>query len=145
MFNPSQSDVRQFFCGTWRKFNAREILTPLEDIAARWMVEHPEYHALLANEPAALAASFAPEAGKTNPFLHLSMHMTISEQVQADQPHGIAAGYEALRNTLGQAHAAHHEIMECLGEMLWTAQRHQTPPDGERYVCCVQRRAGITA
>jgi Domain of unknown function (DUF1841) len=143
MFNPSQNDVRRFFCGTWRKFQAREILTPLEDIAARWIVEHPEYHAILANEAAALAATYSPEAGQTNPFLHLSMHMTISEQVQIDQPAGIQAGYEALRNRLGEAHAAHHEIMECLGEMMWAAQRNQQPPDGMAYVECVRRRARL--
>jgi hypothetical protein len=143
MFNPSQTDVRQFFCATWRKFNVREILTPLEDIAARWMVEHPEYHTLLADEAAALAAHYPPVAGKTNPFLHLSMHLTISEQVQADQPRGIQAGYEVLRGKLGEVHAAHHEIMECLGEMLWAVQRHHTPPDGEQYVRCVQKRAGL--
>jgi hypothetical protein len=143
MFNPSQDDVRRFFCGTWRKFEAREILTPLEDIAARWMVEHPEYHGILADEAAALAMAYSPEAGHTNPFLHLSMHMTISEQAQIDQPVGVKAGYEALRNRLGEAHAAHHEIMECLGEMIWTAQRSGQPPDGAAYVACVLRRAGL--
>jgi hypothetical protein len=143
MFNPSQTDVRRFFCETWRKFGAREILTPLEDIAARWMVEHPEYHAVLGNEPAALEAVFPPESGKTNPFLHLSMHMTISEQVQVDQPVGIQAGYEALRVQYGEAHAAHHQIMECLGQMLWESQRNGQPPDGEAYVACVRKRAGI--
>jgi hypothetical protein len=145
MFNPSQTDVRQFFCGAWRKFGAREILTPLEDIAARWMVEHPEYHALLADEAAALAAVYSPEAGRTNPFLHLSMHMTISEQVQADQPAGIKAAYDALRARLGEPHTAHHQIMECLGEMLWTAQRNNAPPDGAAYVACVRRYAGVHA
>jgi hypothetical protein len=143
MFNPSQSDVRRFFCGTWRKFQAHEILTPLEDIAARWVVEHPEYHHALADEAAALAATYSPDAGQTNPFLHLSMHMTISEQVQINQPAGIQAAYEALRNRLGEAHAAHHEIMECLGEMIWNAQRNHQPPDGAAYVECVKRRAGL--
>jgi hypothetical protein len=69
--------------------------------------------------------------------------MTISEQVQIDQPAGIQAGYEALRNRLGEAHAAHHEIMECLGEMMWAAQRNQQPPDGMAYVECVRRRARL--
>jgi hypothetical protein len=143
MFNPSQEDVRKFLCAAYRKYAARTVLSPLENIAARWIAEHPEYHALLADEPGAIEAQFPPEAGKTNPFLHLSMHMTISEQVQIDQPVGIQAGYEALRNRLGEAHAAHHEIMECLGEMIWNAQRNHQPPDGAAYVQCVKRRAGL--
>jgi hypothetical protein len=143
MFNPSQDDVRRFFCGTWRKHRAREVLTPLEDIAARWMVVHPEYHATLADEAAALDAIYSPDAGRSNPFLHLSMHMTISEQAQADQPSGIKAAYEALRAQMGDPHAAHHEIMECLGEMLWTAQRNKAPPDGAAYLACIRHRAGL--
>ena len=41
----------------------------------------------------------------------------------------------------GSAHEAQHEVMECLGEMLWTSQRSGLPPDGERYIECVRRRA----
>ena len=38
-------------------------------------------------------------------------------------------------------HAAQHEVMECLGEMMWTSQRSGLPPDGEAYLDCVRRRA----
>jgi hypothetical protein len=143
MFNPSKDDVRRFFCQTFAKEQARQILTPLENIAARWIAEHPEYHTLLADENLALTAEFAPEAGRTNPFLHLSMHLSISEQVQVDQPRGLKVAYEALLTRLGDPHAAHHELMECLGEMLWTAQRNQQAPDGAGYVRCARRRAGL--
>ena len=44
MFNPSQTDVRRFFCETFPiKYHAKELLTPLETIAADWIIEHPEY------------------------------------------------------------------------------------------------------
>ncbi len=143
MFNPSKEDVRRFFVQTWIKHKDGAILTPLEDMAARWMIEHPEYHGELASEQAALAKDYTPESGRTNPFLHLSMHLSISEQVQADQPLGIKAAYEALRHRLADPHAAQHEVMECLGEMLWTAQRDNAAPDGAQYVRCVRKRAGL--
>jgi hypothetical protein len=38
-------------------------------------------------------------------------------------------------------HDAHHEIMECLGEMIWASQRGGVPPDTEAYIECVRRRA----
>ena len=145
MFNPSQDDVRRFLCGTYRKYRDNQVLTPLENLAARWLAEHSEYHALLADEPAALAAQFSPEAGKTNPFLHLSMHLSISEQVQVDQPPGIKAAFEALAARFNDPHPAHHVLMECLGEMLWTAQRSKTAPDGAQYVRCARKKAGLPA
>ena len=82
LFNPSREEVRQFFCDAWSKHQALGILSPMESIAARWMVEHPEYHALLNDPQQAKEAEYTPEKGQTNPFLHLSMHMSITEQVQ---------------------------------------------------------------
>ena len=117
----------------------REILTPLENIAARWVVEHPEYHAELSNEAAALDKAYLPDAGKTNPFLHLSMHMTISDQVQVNQPVGVTPAYQSLLNRMGDPHSVHHAMMECLGEMLWNAQSKKAPPDGDAYVAALQR------
>jgi Domain of unknown function (DUF1841) len=116
-------------------------LTPLEAIAADWIAEHPEYEADLADPDAARAAAYAVEDGRTNPFLHLSMHLSISEQIAIDQPRGISRAFELLGARLGSAHAAQHEVMECLGEMIWESQRSGRPPDGERYIDCVRRRA----
>ena len=141
MFAPTQHDVRRFFCEAYRKQRDGLPLTPLEMIAADWTAEHPEYHAELADVDAALAAVYEVEAGRSNPFLHLSMHLSISEQVGIDQPRGIKQAYELLAAKRGSAHEAHHEVMECLGEMVWASQRSGLPPDGERYIDCVRRRA----
>jgi len=84
---------------------------------------------------------FDVEAGRTNPFLHLSMHLSISEQIAIDQPRGIKQAYELLAAKRGSAHEAQHEVMECLGEMMWTSQRSGLPPDGQTYIECVRRRA----
>jgi hypothetical protein len=141
MFAPSQADVRRFFCDVLRRQGEGALLTPLESLAADWIGEHPEYHADLADVDAALAAVFDVEAGRTNPFLHLSMHLSISEQVSIDQPRGIRQAFELLAARLGSPHAAQHEVMECLGEMMWASQRSGLPPDGEKYIDCVRRRA----
>jgi hypothetical protein len=141
MFAPSQHDVRRFFCDAHRKRRDGLPLTPMETVAADWIGEHPEYHAELDDMEAALAAVYDVDAGRTNPFLHLSMHLSISEQVSIDQPRGIKQAYELLAARLGSAHEAQHEVMECLGKMMWESQRSGRPPDGHAYIDCVRRRA----
>jgi hypothetical protein len=139
LFNPSREEVRQFFCDAWSKHQASGILSPMESIAARWMVEHPEYHALLNDPQQAKEAEYTPEKGQTNPFLHLSMHMSITEQVQIDQPPGIREASRQLTIKLDSEHEAQHRIMECLGQVLWSAQRDGTPPDMVTYVELIKR------
>jgi hypothetical protein len=139
IFDPSQSDVRRFFCETWRRHGAGELLTPLQAMALDLILEHPEYHDDLASLERALEASYPVEAGRTNPFLHLSMHLAICEQLSIDQPPGIRAAHDALAARLGDRHAAAHEIMECLGEVVWKSQRDGAPPDGAAYLECIRR------
>ena len=139
MFTPSSHDVRRFFCEAFRKQRAGEVLTPMDAIAADWIVQHPEYHEAMMDAEEAVARDYSVEGGKPNPFLHLSMHLSIAEQVSIDQPRGIKAAHDALVRKLGQ-HDAHHEIMECLGQMIWTSQRNGALPDTEAYVECVKRR-----
>ena len=144
MFNPSQEDVRRYFCAAFAKSQQVLPLEPLETIAAQWIAEHPEYYPALTNVDAAVAAVYSTEptplqAG--NPFLHLSMHLSISEQCSIDQPRGIRQAVELLAHRRDSVHAAHHAAMECLGTMLWESQRAGRPPDGEAYVACVQRQA----
>lgn len=140
MFTPSSHDVRRFFCEAWRKRQAGEILTPMDAIAADWIAEHPEYQHVLADPEAAIARDYSVEWGQTNPFLHLSMHLSIAEQVQADQPRGIRDAYQALMARLGP-HDAHHQIMECLGQMIWASQRDGKQPDTDAYIECVRKGA----
>jgi Domain of unknown function (DUF1841) len=141
MFAPSQFDVRRFFCDTLRKHRDGAPLSPMETLAAQWIAEHPEYHADLADADAAVAAAYSVEDGRTNPFLHLSMHLTISEQCSIDQPRGVRQAVELLAARRGSLHDAHHEVMECLGQMVWASQRSGLPPDGFAYLDCVRARA----
>ena len=141
MFAPSQHDVRRFFCEAHSKVRSGRPMTALEIVATDWIALHPEHHAALADVDAALAADYPVDAGRTNPFLHLSMHLSISEQVSIDQPRGIKQAVELLAARRASLHDAHHDVMECLGEMMWTSQRSGLPPDGERYIDAVRRRA----
>jgi len=81
------------------------------------------------------------EPGRENPFLHLSMHLSISEQCSIDQPRGIRQAVELLTHKRDSLHQAHHEVMDCLGQMLWESQQAGRPPQGDAYIACVQRRA----
>ena len=142
MFNPSREQVRQFFCAAWKKHQERLPLVGAEVTAADIAARHPEYHALLADSAGALDKEWTPEGGQTNPFLHLSLHLAIHEQVSIDQPPGIRAAWESLRARM-DPHAAEHVLLECLGETIWRAQRQGGPMDARAYVDAVRRKASL--
>ena len=129
MFNPSREQARRFYFDTWAKHRASQTLTDLEKIALTVMLLHPEYHSLL---------------DKTNPFLHMSMHVAIHEQLTINQPQGVREHYKGLCEQTQNQHAAEHEMMDCLGEMIWHAQRHQTNPDPDIYFACLQQKRGLS-
>ena len=128
MFNPSREQVRHFFCDAWRKHIERLPLVGAEVTAADIAARHPEYHALLTDRAGALEKEWTPEGGQMNPFLHLSLHLAIHEQVSVDQPPGIRAAFETLRIKM-DPHAAEHILLECLGEIIFAAQTTGTPMD----------------
>ena len=138
---PSQAEVRRFFCAVFAKARSTQPLEAMETLASGWIDEHPEYHADLADADAAVRKMFDAAEGKTNPFLHLSMHLSISEQCSIDQPRGIRQAAELLTRRCNSLHDAHHAVMECLGQMVWESQRSGRPPDGDAYIACVQRHA----
>jgi Domain of unknown function (DUF1841) len=141
MFNPSQSDVRRFFCAVYSKWLIKETMDGIETIAALWIAEHPEYHDDLSDPESAVARDYTVDAGRTNPFLHLSMHLSISEQCSIDQPRGIQGAIETLTSKLDSLHEAHHVAMEALGSMMWESQRSHKPPDSEAYIESIKKAA----
>lgn len=143
LFNPSRDQVRQFFCDTWRKHLERLPLVGAELAAADICARHPEYHELLTNPERAMEKEWTPEGGQMNPFLHLSLHLAIHEQVSIDQPPGIRGAFNALREKR-DAHAAEHVLLECLGEIIWRAQREGGGMDALAYVESIKRRASET-
>ena len=143
LFNPSVADVRRYFCGIWNKHQNGTPMEPLEMVAWEWIRQHPEYHEELADVNRALEAEYSPEAGRSNPFLHLSLHLAISAQRAIDQPRGIREAMDVLERQLGSAHDAAHQAQECLVEALWQSQRHGRPLDASAYVNALRQRAGL--
>jgi hypothetical protein len=129
--------MRRSFAEAWAARLAGRPLTPLEHQIADVVEEHPEYHALLEATQALEAQEFTPELGRTNPFLHMAMHLAIRDQRDTDRPAGIQALYRGLAGRLGPVETE-HRLMECLGEALWQAQRSGMAPDETAYLECVR-------
>lgn len=140
MFNPSRDQARRIFFDTWRKYRAGEPLAGIETLVLDVVLQHPEYHGLLDAPEKHLDRDYAPEQGETNPFLHMSMHLALLEQLSIDQPMGMKARYASLLAQTGEAHAAQHEVMDCLAEMIWQAQRKGTAPDPALYLACLDAK-----
>jgi hypothetical protein len=129
-----REQLRRRYLSAWRRFTAREPLEPLEAQIAAVVAEHPEYVGWLESGEEALNAEFAPEGGRSNPFLHMGLHLAIREQVATDRPRGIACIHEDLTRRNGSAHAAEHAMIEPLAETLWAAQRSGLAPDEQAYL-----------
>lgn len=134
-----RTELRRAYLDAWRKMSARRPLEPLEAQIAAVIAEHPEYLPWLERGDETLDAEFTPEGGRENPFLHMSMHLAIRDQVATDRPRGIARVHSVLAERLGDAHRAEHEMMESLGETLWEAARNGMPPDEKAYLERLER------
>lgn len=141
LFNPSRNEVREFFFAAWAKYNATQSLSDLEKIALNVMLMHPEYHRILSNPAKFKHQEYFPEFGETNPFLHMSLHLSIYEQISINQPTGIAEIYEKLKHRHQEDHAAQHDILDCLAETIWHAQHHNAALDADYYVQLLKQKA----
>ena len=141
LFSNKREDIRRQFLDAWKKVRDGRPVTALEDVIAGVISEHPEYHAILEQGEDAIGREWTPEQGETNPFLHLGMHIAVREQLAVDRPPGIRAAYEKLAARRGDGHAAEHDMLECLGQALWEAQRSGGMPDEAAYLECVRQRA----
>lgn len=142
MFGNDRKEMRRFFTNSWKKTKSRVPLEPMEKIIADIIQQHPEYHHILEQEELALDKDYLPESGETNPFLHMSMHIGLQEQISTNRPYGITTAHRELTMSEGDAHKAEHIMMECLGQMIWEAQRDKKTPDEQAYLGCVKRLLG---
>jgi hypothetical protein len=137
-----RSGLRRLYVEAWRKQRARQPLEPLEHQIVTVIEQHPEYHELLEDEAGAVDRDFAPEAGQSNPFLHMGLHLAIREQSATDRPAGIAAIRAQLIERLADPHEAEHRMLERLAEALWLSQRTGQPPDEVAYVESLRQMLG---
>jgi hypothetical protein len=131
LFSTNRIDLRRLYLECWQKYEDKKILSPLETQVVDIILQHPEYHQLLTETQ--LAKDYLPELGETNPFLHMSLHMALQEQISTDRPTGIRAIYQMLCQQLS-AHEVEHKMFEILAETLWQAQRDNKEPDENQYL-----------
>lgn len=132
IFGQDRQELRQMYADAWRKAQGTEVLSPLEAQIAQVIEDHPEYQSALGDE--AREVSFTPVAGKTNPFLHMGLHLAVRDQVATDRPPGISNIFQQLVKKYSKAHEAEHRILDCLAETLWEAQNRNGPPDEQKYL-----------
>jgi Domain of unknown function (DUF1841) len=139
MFGNDRQQLRKAYADAWEKFQQQQPLTPLEKQIAEVIKEHPEYHPSLQQ----LESDYLPENGQTNPFLHMGMHLGLREQLTTNRPLGILDCYHALCNKYQSSHDAEHDMMDCLAEAIWQAQRLGTAPDEAAYLVCLKKKSAI--
>jgi len=139
LYSQDRNQLRSVFFQVWEKKLNNLPLDAMETILANIIEQHPEYHNILAEKEKNLDKDYSPDVGETNPFLHMSMHIAIHEQLSIDQPVGIKTAYQGLLSKLGDSHEVEHRIMDCLAEMIWESQKYQTLPDQEQYLKCISK------
>ncbi|MGR9089487.1 MAG: DUF1841 family protein [Gammaproteobacteria bacterium] len=140
MFAQTREEVRAHFLAVWQKMATKSPLEPIEALLADVIERHPEYHALLNRPDEVLNADFSADASGVNPFLHMSLHVAIREQLQTDRPTGVVSTYRALAEQGRlEPHAIEHRMMECLSASLVEAQRKAVAPDEAAYLDCLRR------
>lgn len=138
MFGNDRNQLRKVFFDSWRLKQQGAPLDALQQVITNIIELHPEYHSLL-DDADKIDQDFTPEMGETNPFLHMSMHMALHEQISTNRPAGISDAYNRLCQLKGSAHDAEHAMMECLGQALWSAQRNNQMPDEVAYLDSVMK------
>ena len=131
IFGQDRNELRKMYADAWQKHCDKQLLTPLEAQIAQVIDEHPEYQETLTGD---LERDFAVEAGQTNPFLHMGLHLGIREQISTNRPAGIATLFKALAGRASGSHDAEHRMIDCLAETLWEAQSNNTAPDEAAYL-----------
>ncbi len=136
-----RASLRRSYLLAWRKRLDGTPMEPLEHQLATVVEQHPEYQPVIEGTAEVLERDYSPEGGQSNPFLHMGLHLAIREQVATNRPAGIAPIHAELCAALGDAHAAEHRMIECLGEALWQSQRTGLPPDETAYLEALRRLA----
>ena len=140
-FSNDRTKLRRAYFDIWQKTIKKLPMEPMEQLISQVISEHPEYHKMFANEKA-LNKEFFSET-EENPFMHMGMHLAIREQIATNRPEILSVCYNTLCNKLGGSHQAEHQMMECLTEMLWNAQKNNTAPDELAYINCLKKVSDI--
>jgi hypothetical protein len=132
IFGQDRNEIRKMYADAWEKHCENTPLTPLDSQIAAVIEMHPEYHDEVTSDD--LDKDYTPDGGKTNPFLHMGLHLGIREQVSTNRPPGIGSVLASLTAHYGDAHTAEHRMIDCLAETLWEAQSQNKAPDEQKYL-----------
>lgn len=133
MFSNDRNELRKSFFAAWEKHKNKQPMEPLEINIADIITMHPEYHKVF-NDPKNIDNDYLPESGQTNPFLHLSLHIGLREQLATDRPTGITVIFNQLVKKHQDPHKVEHLMLECLAEQIWQSQQHGNQPDEIEYL-----------
>ena len=136
MFDLNRDECRQFFFTTWQKKKNLQTLSQLEQQIVEIIETHPEYHAIICDPEQHQQENYRSD---NNPFLHLSLHLGLQEQINTNRPQGVQAIYRQLLMKHQDQHAVAHQMMEILARVLWDAQQHAQLPDEEDYLMQLQQ------
>ena len=134
LYTQDRSEQRKFLSAAWQKFLNKQVLDQLEDQLTKVIEIHPEYHMLIQN----IESDYFPEQGEVNPFLHINLHLSLREQLSINQPHGIQEIYKKILGKTRDTHKTEHLMMDCIAEMIFSAQKNNTPMDHQAYVECLK-------
>jgi len=120
---------RQIFWDAWDRARQGLPLDAMQVRIARVIEMHPEYHHFFDDMESFLERDFHVDDGM-NPYLHLSLHLALEEQIATRQPPEVGGALEHLMRTKGiDRHEALHHLLEILAESVYFAQREGKDPD----------------
>ena len=114
-----------------KKKQAGVNLTALEQQIVTVILLHPEYHELMDNPATGLDENYRSD---NNPFLHLSLHISLNEQLQTNRPEGIKGLYQQLMIKTPDQHHTQHLIMDIMAELIWSAQQNSQLGNDREYL-----------
>ncbi|KEI35892.1 hypothetical protein FRA_26c02050 [Francisella sp. W12-1067] len=133
ILSQDRDQLRKLFIDSWQKFQDRQPLTAIEEQISRIIELHPEYHNQININN--IDKDYSPEMGQINPFLHISLHLAVIEQIQTNRPAGIASIYTKLLAKYNfDEHKVQHIMIDYLAEEMWKSQKYNALPEDKVYL-----------
>jgi len=142
LYSTQRTDMRQMYFDAWQKHQHQKPLEALEQQIVDVIIDHPEYLYLFENPEKYIDYDFNPEIEPTNPFMHLSMHLAIRDQVNTNQPAGIRDLFVTAVNKKGDALDVEHCFMQVLITEMYSIQNELREFDSELYLEQLRKISG---
>ena len=131
MIQTERNQLRQLFIDCWQHHQSKRPLDAAQKQILSVLLQHPEYHSLFNDCQTLINNDYTTD---NNPFLHMSLHLSLQEQLSTGRPKDIKKIYDDLCTKLGDQHVAEHQIMDIMANILWDAQQNNQPPCEQLYL-----------